>query len=301
MDVSVIILCYNHEKYIAQALESVLEQKTNFNFNIIIADDGSTDKTVEIISNYQAQNFDKIILLKSEKNKGVLANAVATISSIKSKYIALLDGDDYWTFNGKLQAQYDFLENNKEYTGCFHNTNIVQQSDAEKILFNSFSSYAEIYTYPSDVYPWDLTNRLILPTSSLFLKSDFLKDSSFQFIDDGYSIAWKISCLVIKDAKFKYIKETWSVYRNLLQGISKNNTIGFHLSHISFLKRLINDAYYKNIPFEIYQSIASEYYILINKLMKNTDDKISLKIKKDYVVSEIKKVYYLFKKTNINR
>ncbi|MCB9225571.1 MAG: glycosyltransferase [Chitinophagales bacterium] len=301
MDVSVIILCYNHEKYIAQALESVLGQKTNFNFNIIIADDGSTDKTVETITGYQKQNIDKIILLKSEKNKGVLANAIATISSIKSRYIALLDGDDYWTFSGKLQAQYDFLESNKEYTGCFHNANIVQQSDAEKILFNSFSSYAEIYTYPADVYPWDLTNRLILPTSSLFLKSDFLKDSSFKFIDDGFSIAWKISCLAIKYAKFKYIKETWSVYRNHLQGISKNNTINFHLSHISFLKRLINDDYYKNIPFEIYQSIASEYYILINKLMKNTNAKISLKIKKDYVISEVKKVYYLFKKTNTDK
>lgn len=300
MDVSVIILCYNHEKYIARALESVLEQKTNFNFNIIIADDGSTDKTVGIIARYQKQNFDKIILLKSEKNKGVLVNAIATVSSIKSKYIALLDGDDYWTFNGKLQAQYDFLENNKDYTGCFHNANIIQQSDAEKILFNSFNSYAEIYTYPSDVYPWDLTNRLILPTNSLFLKSDFLKDSSLKFINDSYSIAWKISCLAIKYAKFKYIKETWSVYRNHLQGISKNNTIDFHLSHISFLKQLINDAYYKNIPFEIYQSIASEYYILINKLMKNTDVKISLKIKKDYVISEVKKVYYLFKKINTN-
>lgn len=296
MEVDVVILTYNHESFIAKALDSVLMQQTNFDFRIIIADDGSKDDTANIIEKYKNKHPKKIEFINNNKNQGVLKNVFSLLTKDASKYIAFLDGDDYWTYNLKLQKQYNFLEANKEYSGCFHNTEIIQEKNASEILFNSFSSYAEVYNYRKEVYPWDLTNRLILPTSSLFIESKFLDDESFKLINDNYSIAWKIMCLAIKYKKFYYFKENWSVYLNHMQGVSKSETINFHQSHIVFLKALLKDDYYKNIPFEIWQSTASEYYILINKLKGDGINTIPIKLKLDYTLSELYKIYHFFKK-----
>lgn len=296
MELSVIILSYNHENFIAEALESVLMQKTTFKFTIIVADDGSTDNTPKILSEYKNKYPNKIELISSSENKGVFQNAFSTISKINSKYIALLDGDDFWTFKDKLQTQYDFLKNNSDYSGCFHNTRIIQHEGANKILFNSFHSYAEIYSYKPEIYPWDITSRLIIPSSSIFFEAKFLNDPSLRYINDGFSIVWKITCLAIKYKKFYYFNQAWSSYRNHMQGISKSRTTDFHISHIDFLKNLIKDDYYRNIPFEIQQSIASEYYILLNKLKDNKSKSIPLKLKLNYIKSEIIKVWLFLKK-----
>ncbi len=110
------MLTYNQERYIKQAIDSVLKQKTNFNFQLVIGEDCSTDNTRNICA-YYAQNFpDKIKLLPAlSENKGLIKNYLRTIKECDGKYIAICDGDDYWIDNNKLQKQVDFLENNPEY------------------------------------------------------------------------------------------------------------------------------------------------------------------------------------------
>ena len=130
--VSVRCITYNHEPYIAQALDGFLMQKTNFPFEVIVHDDASTDRTAEIIREYEAR-FPKIIkpIYETEnqysKHDGSLGRIME--AACKGKYIALCEGDDYWIDENKLQMQADFLEGNPEYTLCFSNAKIWKNND----------------------------------------------------------------------------------------------------------------------------------------------------------------------------
>jgi len=117
--VSVVMITYNHEKYIAQAIESVLMQETSFNFEVVIGEDCSTDRTREIVIEYQKKFPDKIRLLLQDKNLGANANYRQTYSACNGEYIAYLEGDDYWIDRKKLQKQVAFLEKNTEFSMCF--------------------------------------------------------------------------------------------------------------------------------------------------------------------------------------
>ena len=121
MLLSVYIITYNHERYIAQAIDSVLMQKTNFEFEIVIGEDSSTDNTRDIIQSYISRYPDKIRLITSNKNVGAGRNAVRTLKACKGKYIASLEGDDYWITKDKLQKQVDILEQHSNYSMCFSN------------------------------------------------------------------------------------------------------------------------------------------------------------------------------------
>src|SRR4030067_128381 len=115
MKVSVIVITYNHEEFICQSLDSILMQDVNFEYEIVIGEDCSTDKTRDILLDYQKNYPDKIRLILSEKNRGLIANFVQTYKSCSGEYIATIDGDDYWTSSQKLQKQVDFLDNNLDY------------------------------------------------------------------------------------------------------------------------------------------------------------------------------------------
>ncbi|MDP3679654.1 MAG: glycosyltransferase [Flavobacterium sp.] len=115
--VSVFILTYNQEQFIAQTLDSILMQKTNFNYQLVIGEDCSTDTTRTICEQYVNQYPQKIKLLPSlEKNIGLIANYMRTIAACDGKYIAICDGDDYWIDAYKLQKQVDFLNKNPDYS-----------------------------------------------------------------------------------------------------------------------------------------------------------------------------------------
>lgn len=115
--VSVFILTYNQEQFIAQTLDSILMQKTNFSFKLVIGEDCSTDSTRTICENYAVKYGDRIKLLPAlEKNIGLINNYMRTIAECNGKYIAICDGDDYWIDDYKLQKQVDFLEQNPDYS-----------------------------------------------------------------------------------------------------------------------------------------------------------------------------------------
>lgn len=117
--VSVCMITYNHEPYIAQAIESVLMQQTDFPVELVIGEDCSTDNTRAIVCDYRERYPRRIHLLLPEYNLGMFPNFVATLQACDGRYIALLEGDDYWTDPFKLQKQVDFLEVHPEY-GLVH-------------------------------------------------------------------------------------------------------------------------------------------------------------------------------------
>ncbi len=127
MKVSVLMVTYNQAEYIAQAIESVLMQETDFEVELVIGDDCSTDHTREILLDLQTKNPNKIKLLQSERNLGVNKNIARTLQACTGQYLAILDGDDYWLSPHKLQVQVDYLDNHQELTVCFHNALIVSK------------------------------------------------------------------------------------------------------------------------------------------------------------------------------
>ena len=118
--VSVIVVTYNHEKYIAKAINSILAQETDFKYEILIGDDASTDSTADIVMQYASQNPDIIKAVCREKNVGATKNAYSLLKSAKGKYLATLEGDDMWTDVNKLKLQVDFLEDNPQFIACAH-------------------------------------------------------------------------------------------------------------------------------------------------------------------------------------
>lgn len=139
MTVSVIMLTYKHENFIRDAIEGVLMQETDFEFELIIVNDCSPDKTGEIIEkcifDYQGKN--KIRYYFQEKNIGLIQNFSFAYNKCRGKYIAICEGDDYWTDRNKLQKQIDFLEAFSDLSSCFHKTKILKNNE-ELIYYRDY-------------------------------------------------------------------------------------------------------------------------------------------------------------------
>lgn len=113
--ISICMITYNHETFISQALESILKQKGTFSYEIVIGEDCSTDSTRNILEAYKKQYPQIIKLLLHDTNIGMMENFIQTFQACSGKYIAILEGDDYWVDPEKLQKQINFLDNNPEY------------------------------------------------------------------------------------------------------------------------------------------------------------------------------------------
>ena len=125
--VSILIISYNHEQYIAQTLDSVLMQKTDFPFEIVIGDDASPDKTRNICEDY-AQKYPHIIrVLPTPQNLGVVPNYIRTLAACRGQYIAHLDGDDYWIDDEKLQKQVNRLDADPNLTICYTSRRVYRE------------------------------------------------------------------------------------------------------------------------------------------------------------------------------
>lgn len=125
---SVIMTTYNHERYIAEAIESVLRQQTSFRVEIVIGEDCSTDRTLNIARDYQSMYPEGIRIVTSDENVGWRKNYRRTIAAAKGKYIALLDGDDYFTHRKKLQMQVELLEADPEAGMCYTRSERVDET-----------------------------------------------------------------------------------------------------------------------------------------------------------------------------
>ena len=125
---SVIMTTYNHERYIAHAIESVLRQQTSFRIEIVIGEDCSTDRTLNIAEDYRLQYPEAIRIVRSESNVGWRENYRRTIAAARGKYIAMLDGDDYFTHRKKLQMQVDMLEADATLGMCYTRSERIDEN-----------------------------------------------------------------------------------------------------------------------------------------------------------------------------
>lgn len=129
---SIVVITYGHEKYIKQSLESILMQKINFKYEIIIGEDCSPDKTREILREYEKNYPNKFTMIYRNTNIGARKNSYDVHMRCRGKYIAYLEGDDYWTDETKLQKQVEFLENNKEFIAVTNKVIVVDENGEVK-------------------------------------------------------------------------------------------------------------------------------------------------------------------------
>ena len=167
-DVDIMMLTYNHENYIGQALDSVLMQKTDYSYRILIGEDCSTDRTREIVEDYYRKYPDKIEVVLWEKNVGGLKNDLEIMHRCNARYVASIEGDDYWTDCRKLQKQISFLENHSEYIGTAHNIRCVDEKG--NLLHRDFDYY---YIREAYIYGKELAKRqkMVSQTASLVYRN----------------------------------------------------------------------------------------------------------------------------------
>lgn len=130
--VSILMVAYNQERFIAQAIQSVLDQITDFPFKLIIGEDCSQDRTYEICREFQRKHQDKIQLNHRSSNLGMIKNFLTTYNECNGRYIAVLEGDDYWNDPNKLQKQVDFLDTHEDYSLVFCSTQTVFENEQKK-------------------------------------------------------------------------------------------------------------------------------------------------------------------------
>jgi glycosyltransferase involved in cell wall biosynthesis len=166
--VSIASITYNHESYIRQCIEGFLMQKTTFPIEIIIHDDASTDNTAVILQEYTLKYPDLIFPIFQKKNQfsqGINPGVKFVFPKCKGKYIAICEGDDYWTAPYKLQKQVDFLEGNVGYSICFHQVSVVTQNN----IMRKYNNIEHDKTF--NIY--DLTKGNFIATSSCVFRNRF--------------------------------------------------------------------------------------------------------------------------------
>ena len=205
--VSVFVTTYNHENYIAQCLDSILSQKTTFDFEIVITDDASTDNTQKIISDYKSKFGSIINEQLNTKNVGATVNCFQTLDRCKAEYIATLGGDDYWIDDNKLQKQIDALDANKDavlhYTNCHKMTPNNEKSDA--LSFIPESQFDLNYYFDNNCFT-------INPQTSVFRK-DSLPTIWEDWMYNSINQDWILFIMILKNGKAIFENEYPAVYR----------------------------------------------------------------------------------------
>jgi glycosyltransferase involved in cell wall biosynthesis len=200
--VDVVMLTYNQEQYISQAIESVLSQECNFTYRLIIANDCSTDNTRRICEKYRDDYPDIILFINNPKNVGLMHNYFNAFKKVSAKYIAIIEGDDYWIDQHKLQIQVDYLQKH-EKVGLVHTNlnrfyveeNLVKYNVAENIpegnVFDNLLSEINFVSALTVMFRSSLLNficfedylKLNLKTLDYILWLDFAKFTQFDYLN----------------------------------------------------------------------------------------------------------------------
>lgn len=207
--VSICCITYNHEHYIKDALEGFVMQKTTFPFEIVISDDCSKDGTRAMIAEYKTKYPHLIRDISPDKNMGATPNFLYVQQSAEGKYIALCEGDDYWTDEHKLQRQVDYMESHPDCTCYAHNSICLNTQTSEIRLFNKKLLKTQDYTLETFI-----TKDWFTPTQSLLYRKEALTkiDEMPRFMHGDYSVSLNI--LLNGKSYLHYDNTIMSVYRD---------------------------------------------------------------------------------------
>lgn len=207
--VSVVVTTYNHEAFIAPAIESILAQQVNFDYEILVGDDCSTDGTRATLLELHRRHPDRIQLLLPDTNLGFHGNAifVQLLARATGEYVALLDGDDYWLGSNKLQEQVDLLDRQRYLSMCFHEA-LHLRHDGSTLRYSDNFGYA----FDRSVYTLhDIMFQNFVPTCAvLFRRGLVTLPTTFVTMPSG---DWFLNVLNAVHGDIGYIDQTWGVRR----------------------------------------------------------------------------------------
>lgn len=266
---TVVMITYGHEKYIREAIDGVLMQQCDFAVELLIANDSSPDNTDtvihDVLQHHPKSNW--IRYIKHKENTGMMPNFLFALKEAKGKYIALCEGDDYWTDPYKLQKQVDILEEYPKYVGCYHRVEILNETTID-------IKYSDIYKEPVDnAITADILKNHLIPTLSLV----FRNDTSFVFpkwFSESPVGDIPLELLLSLKGSFKYFENSMGVYRYTDKGVSSANDRKMNHTFYRFIKMYGSFNFYTNKKFDsilfelIYQRMVKlkkkgEYSLLL--------------------------------------
>lgn len=242
--VSICMITYNHSRFIAEAIEGVMKQKTSFPIQLVIGEDSSPDGTRAICEKYAAQYPDKILLLPSDKRYGVYENFFRTLKTCNGKYVAVCDGDDYWTDDNKLQVQADFMDQHPEIATCSHLLQVINENgDMVKEIGDGHND--KRFTFK------DCVMKRLGGTASMFFRRSMLPVPKLMDALGGksYLIDWPLELFLLDNGGGYYMARNMGVYRKHGAGITSVkvhtlpvNTVKNRIHIVQGLRRNINSA-----------------------------------------------------------
>lgn len=247
--VSVICITYNQESYISKTIEGFLSQRTSFDFEVIIHDDCSTDRTFEIVENYRKQHPNMISVIKPCTNQYTISPNLPFLNALelaKGNYIAMCEGDDYWISKYKLQKQFEFMQVNKEIKLCVHDSKILTiENGRNNEDSGNYSFLVSAFNVP--IVPFSSFSsgeQQLSPTASYF----FRNDDEFYHVCQEYKNApcmdlfWEIE--LGKNYGYGYISEKMSIYNLGTIGSFADNNRNNVTIRLKFKKEVISYLYF---------------------------------------------------------
>ena len=291
--VSIMVLAYNHEKYIRKALESMVTQKTDFKFEIVIGEDYSTDNTREIIREYHRKYPDIIKPLFRKKNLGPCRNLVSTMRRCTGEYVAFMECDDFWTDPLKLQKQADYLDSHPDYAGVMCNTMVVNRYDkpmvtGPKVLDHELETPLD---YVKSFYPCHQ-----FKFGGALMARNYYKDRKYdkyllqtEFVDDII-----LQAIVMRHGKMGYVDEIMTAYRWVPSHGNNFSSQKRELLCRDKIKasRIMMSLFTSETYSRIYMRICREHWTLLHAILADKDYAGLVK----YVLNEMtiyEKLFYI--------
>ncbi len=265
--ISVIITSYNHERYIKQCMDSILDQEGNFNLEIILGDDCSTDKTPEILQQY-CEKYPAIIrMMPEQENMGVTKNLKRCLDACQGDFIAICEGDDYWTDEFKLQKQMECLEAHKDYSMCFSAFMIFYEDRNEISPFNEQVSLQKDVITTEDLIRINYIGNF----SCCMYRSESVRRLPGE-IFEVFTVDWMFNMACGEIGGIGFIRDTMSVYRKHSDGLWAGKPVALQqkqlITLIDVYDELLSKRYHAQ--FENLKSSINAVYLQNDLLILDT-------------------------------
>lgn len=206
MKVSVLMITYNHEPFIAQAIESVLMQRTDFDYELVIGEDCSTDRTRDIVVNYRDRYPGRLRAFLRPQNLGANENFIAALEACQGEYVAWLDGDDYWTSPDKLQTQIEYMDSHPESAISFHNAVVFVEGNPMEGVISSPPTAKAFFDLQ------DILQRDFILTCSVVLRRSMIGEFPVR-LQSLKGVDWPLLVLCAQRGTIGFVDEVMAAHR----------------------------------------------------------------------------------------
>jgi glycosyltransferase involved in cell wall biosynthesis len=268
--VSICCITYNHEQFLIQAIESVLMQRTDFEVEMVIGEDCSPDNTRAVALEYERRYPNCIRVLTPSVNLGIMPNLMATMAACRGEYIAMLEGDDFWTDPTKLQRQVDALRANPDCAFCFHDAEIIYETNPPQLPV-VFSQHVAAHALPmpsNEVASLRFTQvdlaraGWIAPTASLLFRAVSLSLPLPAWYAGVFSGDYTLHLLSARWGPALYLPQIMSCYR-----LHKNSiTVTSSQSEYQFERRIYEANMFQKYVFDPKYKKYADIYLSVQCL-----------------------------------